>query len=521
VFWDGMSLQQNHMGMTRTTAEDEQFNAALHNMHLLYGHTYSMVLKLTGMPAPPQPLDGRRQYTVRTLDGAELVLAWEYGDKGWPFFESSIADSNLGIDGSRLEFGAHLQDLEACDKLGRNMLINSSEFVSASFRDNTRRPPLSPERFEVELELRTFSSPGDSAAVIEQYRASFADMSGRATTLRCPGGTYWGAAEVVELVAALRCGWPQLEVLDVSTTRIDDEGAIALGDVLAQGVAPRLRELKFDKLRSLGDRGVDAVARALPSVPRLERLALCGGNMTSAGLATLAAALPAVPGLWDLVVYCHGRGQALNAGVEALVLDALPALPRLKRLDLSGIEGSRAAKRAVEGALPAGCCFVSDFGEQEDEEERLRQRPAAPPRSTVQLRTITCSLPVEVGATTRQQLEDMLRSLPPPRHQAGSGLGAGCKLRVDAPGIGPTDFHLILGMSPGSNRIKAMSAEPNQGLGFVINWEAELVNWVEITDNTDQRGDTVLSSDGEWANMGMGELTVSRQLKAVTVLLTA
>ena len=42
------------------------------------------------------PLGADRRYPV-TIGGEVVRLAWEYGDRGWPFFESSVANTNMAV----------------------------------------------------------------------------------------------------------------------------------------------------------------------------------------------------------------------------------------------------------------------------------------------------------------------------------------------------------------------------------------------------------------------------------------
>jgi len=107
VFWDFLSLPQSKGG-GRTPLETRAVKLALANMQLLYGHTHAAVLKMIKMPLPPARLDKRRRFTV-VVDGKPKTLAWEYHDRGWPFFESAVANINLAVRASRLEFGMNFE----------------------------------------------------------------------------------------------------------------------------------------------------------------------------------------------------------------------------------------------------------------------------------------------------------------------------------------------------------------------------------------------------------------------------
>ena len=88
VFWDFMSVFQQK----RSPVEDALFKAAMHSMQLVYSHDAVMVLKMIAMPPCPYPLDANRQYDA-VVRGKPRELAWDYEDRGWPWFESNVRAS--------------------------------------------------------------------------------------------------------------------------------------------------------------------------------------------------------------------------------------------------------------------------------------------------------------------------------------------------------------------------------------------------------------------------------------------
>ena len=81
VFWDFMSLHQHPPGGSRTPVEDRLFKRALEGLGDIYSHAATTTFMLTTFPA-----DYPAGYELP--DGANVN---EYFERGWCFFESSIA----------------------------------------------------------------------------------------------------------------------------------------------------------------------------------------------------------------------------------------------------------------------------------------------------------------------------------------------------------------------------------------------------------------------------------------------
>jgi internalin A len=158
------------------------------------------------------------------------------------------------------------------------------------------------------------------------------DAAGRITAVNLRG-TWINDAEMIELARL-----PDLERLDLSHTRISDEGMLNLKP------APKIKELKlfysewitdqgmtaikeWKQLKRLDGRGTrisDGTLEIVSRMPWLEALDIAHTEVTDVGLENLIT-------LVNLKELALGRGRLSNAGLTALRM-----LPALTLLDLSG-----------------------------------------------------------------------------------------------------------------------------------------------------------------------------------------
>ena len=112
------------------------------------------------------------------VSGREVESAWYYEDRGWPFFEASVANATRKIFGSRLTFD---DDLTALDQV-----LSVQSLRSAFWGDGASKSvssiPLHPTRFKSELKKRVFSN-GDHNLVGELYRRTFMSLIARSQQL--------------------------------------------------------------------------------------------------------------------------------------------------------------------------------------------------------------------------------------------------------------------------------------------------------------------------------------------------
>ena len=179
------------------------------------------------------------------------------------------------------------------------------------------------------------------------------DPAGRivAVNLR---GAWVNDVEMIELARL-----PDLERLDLSHTRISDEGMMNLKP------APRIRDLKlfysewitdqgmtaikeWKRLKRLDLRGTrisDGTLEIVSGIPGLEALDIAHTEVTDVGLENLVA-------LVNLKEFAAGRGRLTNSGLAAVRM-----LPTLTRLDLSG---ARATPPDAPGGRGGGAAFPEE-----------------------------------------------------------------------------------------------------------------------------------------------------------------
>ena len=108
----------------------------------------------------------------------------------------------------------------------------------------------------------------------------------------------------------------------------DDDGIVAL----AEALPPTLEDLDL-KGMGCGDRGMAALAAALPALTRLRNLEVNDNHrVRDVGWTALADALPKLPALRSLDVTCC----MTNAGALAIAAVLPRCSPTLVRLELSG-----------------------------------------------------------------------------------------------------------------------------------------------------------------------------------------
>jgi hypothetical protein len=186
------------------------------------------------------------------------------------------------------------------------------------------------------------------------------------------------AAAAAPLAAAMRCGRVSgsLRVL-----KLDDN--LALGDtgleVLAKAPLPPSLEELFFMNTGCGDKGMAAVAAALPAT-RLTKL-ICGMNthIGREGWAALAAALPNLSRLTKLwVSHCDGT-PGMN-GVASLGV-ALPRATSLSEFWAKGCavgdEGAGLLAKGLEGCVNLKVLDALDNGLSDEAKQDLKARAEA------------------------------------------------------------------------------------------------------------------------------------------------
>jgi len=298
VIIDFCSLWQKHgEDETRTEEQLQQFKEGLKSINVPYGHQEVTVVKLMATPV------------------AEIR---KYEDRGWTFFESAIVDGKGGSKKygglpSVLTFDDTF-DAECESKTGTDFLRQFSCF--------RRSPPLTPERFEQELEVRRkravekhvtlFTNGKDQPFILEKYHEAYAEFTKSTGLAYCNMTPIWNKAELNELgralpdflslrqlhledigidpataLASTLLALPALQVLNLSDNGTGDEGAVALACTLRSALALRALHLRDN---SIGDKGATALAGVLRHMPVLELLDLHRNRIRDQGGKALAGA---------------------------------------------------------------------------------------------------------------------------------------------------------------------------------------------------------------------------------------
>lgn len=229
LFWDFASLPQ----VPRTPFEDAVFGQVLQNMHLIYAHQRTTVLRMVLLPKGVRELDFR----------------------GWPLFEQAAAWTK-GTMYTFYEF-----DGEFDVAVARAEVDRIDEWPPFSKWEGNKQPPLTPAAFDVAIRQRHFTGRGDMAKVSELYLSLWRHTT-QAEELNFGNMFEWGKEE-----------------------------AALLADALRTGEFRRLKDLWLQNCRKLGDEGVLAVCAALRHAPALDELVLTKTGCRSSGARGVAAAL--------------------------------------------------------------------------------------------------------------------------------------------------------------------------------------------------------------------------------------
>lgn len=358
VFWDFAAFPQPAPDGTRTQEEKASLREGMATINFLYGSPDTQVVMLKQMP-----LSRDTNFNLRP-----------YGERGWCVFEETIANI--------LKPSLRLLDLgqpEARRRLGDE---NSTWWEIQRAACSKRAPILHPDAMNVKLaECHFTTGRVDRSLVQEKYQEFFVHAAGTTTNIHLSNlgeevGDGWddGDIELVgkalggfvnaELVRVQRqpfsdrglraileplptlkyldtlsfyrcigfrgvgfnalagCQLPLLTTLNLSETRINDDGLIELASQF--GTMPNLQTLYLRHCTCIGRSGFASLAKHLPS--GLEGLHLGGSSLSDEGLVEIVHALPGLRRLSKLDI--HGCENVSATGLAALV-DNLPKLPRM------------------------------------------------------------------------------------------------------------------------------------------------------------------------------------------------
>jgi len=333
VFIDFASMWQK----PRERHEDASFKRALNQMDLLYGH----------------------QLTVKFRITRQLENALAYSKRGWPFFETSVAQLiSLGkgvFDLGRVDFS---KSINCADKVytfeGRSQ---PAQMLAAqgSYRNwetagvcklvlDERQPPLLPEDFAHHMESMTFTNGSDREAVAAlQSRVCQAVLDGveHLDFSQNP----WGPSELEKLGLAV-ANMPKAVSLDldpltngmtadgvhallkhdpllhlkellVGNNKLRDAGAVALASEIQLGKLRGLNLLRIGDSR-IGDEGGVALGKAIEGghLPHLNDLRMQKNQLSSLSGSALASGIEAA-GLKLICIMLYGN-QIKDEGLLAI-----------------------------------------------------------------------------------------------------------------------------------------------------------------------------------------------------------
>ena len=216
IFWDYLSLYQNdaHSGAKRSEIESSHFSLALSTMQYIYAHDLTCVIKLRRMPACPHELgaDGRFETAI---DSESKRLGWHYGDRGWPTFESCVANLSRATQWSRLQFSEESLELDGdCPKRRNPPLL-----LDFRYKHVTNDPPVHPDRLAYQLGSKTFANDSDHKVILDLYRRTFEKLCQSNTLHFC---TFYWPHEMCEAFGEAIAAYDELTTLSFVDGSIGD-----------------------------------------------------------------------------------------------------------------------------------------------------------------------------------------------------------------------------------------------------------------------------------------------------------
>lgn len=386
VFWDFLSLHQHdpHSGKKRSRIESEcatnsprpstpaarfcvshqkrlgslhlhsHFSLALSGMQYIYAHDLTCVIKLQHMPPCHRELGEDGRYEI-LIDGELKRLGWHYADRGWPTFESSVANLSRATQWSRLTFNEEALGLDGKASPG---VKNPPLLLDFRYKHVTNDPPLHPDTLSTLLLSKSFASGSDSDVVLDLYRRTFAKMCAATVLHFC---TFYWPLQLCEHFGEAILAYDNLETFSLVDGSIGDGRQRQSADPNA--LRALLRHLPTrTKLR-------DARYHDMRTPPRIERSERPAGTTDA-----LTAAMPAPPSLTagasttDIEIFV----SSMPPGLISLALPENPLrdpcakmlarvlptqTPKLQRIDFKGhysgqVQFSNAAKQALQQAMP-------------------------------------------------------------------------------------------------------------------------------------------------------------------------
>jgi hypothetical protein len=239
VFLDYLSLHQK----PRTPREDMLFKKGLEGLGTLYGHMFTRVFRLTGLP-----LSYPEGYDLGETAGDAGSIVRRYSDRGWCTTETAwcrlTKSGRKCLDLSRYSGRFHRFE-ELLDEL-----VPAQE----------RPAPLLPLQFEDSIEKTSFTcGKEDKPLVLMLYKAEFQKRFAIAREL-VYHNLGWTDEHIEQLAEVFRYqgGLPKLRELELDGNKITARGFAILEDTIRQGMMPNLTKLYAGR-NAVGSGGADCL----------------------------------------------------------------------------------------------------------------------------------------------------------------------------------------------------------------------------------------------------------------------
>jgi len=241
--WDFLSLFQKDANNNRLIFENIKFGEALGALGEWYAHRNTTVFQLTRFPT--------RYLEANKEDFENLRFPYrKYHDRGWPFFEGSVAGLikeqvnllDLGQGDGNDDRRGLLQSFER-DERTRPLLKRE---IIRMCTTNQRNPPLIPKVFEEKLMSKVFTNGKEDKPLVTSLQSdSFKEKLGNSKELLFVR-LGWGDIQGKELAGLFETGdLVQLKGFSLVENQIRDAGIKAIAPTLQY--APQLQWLRLSQ----------------------------------------------------------------------------------------------------------------------------------------------------------------------------------------------------------------------------------------------------------------------------------
>ena len=235
VFYDYCSLFQKDGKGERTPEEGEAFRSALATMGAWYAHQLTTTIILNRLP---------EGWPQSAASASVFPPGWLKG-KGWPTFERSV--STL---------------IKPANSFSFRRIVDADDSNVMSLCDDVRRtPPLHPKTFAAIIARKIFSNGSDCEVVANLYADTFLGTFGASKKLVFDNSS-WTSDDAVSFAEILPLAFAASTIEISGNFSIGKRGFDALANAIADGSAPQLRMIAFDRTQFLATRNLQAACRS-------------------------------------------------------------------------------------------------------------------------------------------------------------------------------------------------------------------------------------------------------------------